>query len=323
MEVITMDCPISVRFANALSFLTSISQQHAIRYLAALEARNYADGTLSSIVSALKSLTRLVSESRRGALIDDLSQTTSQDITEFISAAQKAGLAPSTINLKLSLLSEFFEFLRQDGLMTQQPIFRRRHRLLTPTTLPKPMEETDLVAFFKVVDSVRDRLIFLLMLRCGLRVSEVCALTWDAIDFNDGTARINNGKGQVDRIVYFSPDVEQALKTWQAYKDPDKYLFPSRKRKGLPITRKIINEMMNGYLETANITKHYSPHCLRHAFATELLNAGVPLEALKELMGHHSIHVTLRYTQLYDTTKRQQYDQAMAKVEQRQAINRR
>lgn len=85
----------------------------------------------------------------------------------------------------------------------------------------------------------------------------------------------------------------------------------------------MINVLMNEYLKTANIAKHYSPHCLRHTFATQLLNAGVPLEVLKELMGHHSIHITLRYTQLYDTTKREQYDQAMTKVEQRQAISRR
>ncbi len=154
------------------------------------------------------------------------------------------------------------------------------------------MAENDLTAFFKVIDSVRDRLIFLLMLRCGLRVSEVGALTWDAIDFNDGTARINNGKGQVDRIVYFSSDVEQALKTWRAYKETGKYLFPSRIRKGTPLERSRINVLMNEYLEMANIAKHYSPHCLRHTFATELLNAGVPLEVLKELMGHRSIHIT-------------------------------
>jgi integrase/recombinase XerD len=320
-----MDCLSSVRFAHALSFLTTTTnQQYALRYLALLEARNYARGTLMAVADALKGLTRHLSDARRAILVADLTQTTSQDISDFVCAAQKAGLAPSTINTKLSLLIEFFEFLREEGLITQQPILRRRHRLLTPTTLPKPMTETDLTAFFKVIDSVRDRLIFLLMLRCGLRVSEACALTWDAIDFNDGTARINNGKGQVDRIVYFSPDVEQSLKTWRAHKDPGKYLFPSRKRKGdLPITRKIINEMMGKYLKAANIAKHYSPHCLRHSFATELLNAGVPLEVLKELMGHHSIHITLRYTQLYDTTKRQQYDQAMTKVEQRQAISRR
>jgi site-specific recombinase XerD len=80
---------------------------------------------------------------------------------------------------------------------------------------------------------------------------------------------------------------------------------------------------MNDYLAAAAITTHYSPHALRHTFATQLLNAGVPLEVLKELMGHHSIHVTLRYTQLYDTTKRRQYDQAMTKIAQRQALGRR
>src|SRR5262245_66223395 len=99
--------------------------------------------------------------------------------------------------------------------MTQQPV-QRRHRLLTPTVLPQPIPDADLGAFFHVIDSVRDRLIFLLMLRCGLRVSEVCALTWEAIDLSAGTARINNGKGQVDRIVYLSPAVEQALKKCRA-----------------------------------------------------------------------------------------------------------
>lgn len=111
------------------------------------------------------------------------------------------------------------------------------------------------------------------------------------------------------------------MKTWQAYKQTGTHLFPSRSRKGRTLSRHQINFLMNEYLKAANIAKHYSPHCLRHTFATELLNAGVPLEVLKELMGHHSIHVTLRYIQLYDTTKRQQYDRAMARIEQRQAVD--
>ena len=74
------------------------------------------------------------------------------------------------------------------------------------------------------------------------------------------------------------------------------------------------------YLKLAGITKAYSPHSLRHTFATQLLNAGASLEVVKELMGHRSLDMTLRYTQLYDRTKRAQYDQAMAQVEKRQGV---
>jgi len=75
---------------------------------------------------------------------------------------------------------------------------------------------------------------------------------------------------------------------------------------------------MKKYLRLAGIQSNYSAHCLRHTFATQLLNAGVSLEVLKELMGHRSIQMTLRYTKLYEATKRQQYDQAMARIENRQ-----
>jgi site-specific recombinase XerD len=257
------------------------------------------------------------------ALTDDITRTTPQDITAFITAAQSAGLAPTTINTKLSILTSFFEHLRAEGQMTYQPVRRRRHRLLTPPVLPKPMPDTDLIAFFQVIDSVRDRLIFLLMSRCGLRVSEVCALAWDAIELSVGTVRITRGKGQVDRIVYLSPDVEQAIQVWREHRTPCRYLFPSRTRTKEHLSRYQINVLMDQYLAAASLARHYSPHCLRPTFATQLRNAGVPLEVLKELMGHHSIQSTLRYTQLYDTTKRHQYEQAMTKIAQRQAASRR
>ena len=80
---------------------------------------------------------------------------------------------------------------------------------------------------------------------------------------------------------------------------------------------------MTKYCQQAQLTAPYSSHCLRHSFATQLLNAGASLEVVKELMGHRDIGMTLRYTLLYDSTKRQQYDEAMAKVQARQSIGRR
>jgi site-specific recombinase XerD len=101
-----------------------------LRYLSLLEARNYASSTLLVVAGALKSLTRHLPDTRRAALIADLTQTTSQDISDFVCAAQKAGLAPTTINTKLSLLIEFFEFLREEGLITQQPATQRHQAFL-------------------------------------------------------------------------------------------------------------------------------------------------------------------------------------------------
>ena len=310
------------RLASKLACLGSYSRDHALRYLHLLSARRYATGTIEAVITVIKRFLQHLPPVRRAALADTLTLATTQDISDFVRLAQKSGLAPSTINLSLSVLSELFDFLREAGLMISQPVSKRRHRLLAPSTLPKPMPESDLVAFFKAIDSTRDRLLFLLMLRCGLRVSEACALPWSAVDLAAGTLRIDDGKGQVDRVVYLSPDVGRELKLWQARGTNTPHLFPSRKRKGLPLDRRVANAMMAEYLRRASVTQKYSPHCLRHTFATQLLNAGVSLEVLKELLGHRSIQNTLKYTQLYEQTKRQQYDDAMAKVERRQAAGR-
>ena len=312
-----MDCLLPSRLIQRLSFLQQTSKNQLIAYLSLLQARNYARATLEAIVVAVRRLVLSLPDHRKIALANDLTQATSADIDCLINAARSRELAATTINGCLSTLKELFDFLREDGQMQTQPVIRRRHRLPTPTTLPKPIAEADLVAFFKVIDSIRDRLIFLLMLRCGLRVSEACSLTWNDVDLQGASIRINNGKGQVDRIVYIAPDVAQALHLWQARSTPSPYLFPSRRRRAAPLGRGDIHWHMKKYLRLAGIQTNYSAHCLRHTFATQLLNAGVSLEVLKELMGHRSIQMTLRYTQLYESTKRQQYDQAMARIENR------
>lgn len=309
----------------SLSFLGPTSQPLVLTHLQQRQARNHAASTLANVVLGLKRFIRLISENRRALLADDLRQTTARDVDDFLQQAQHHGLAPSTVSGTLSVLKDFFAFLIEEGQMLSQPVKRHQHQVVIPDTLPKPMAEPDVVAFFNVIDSVRDRLIFLLMLRCGLRVSETCTLAWEQIDWPAGTIRIDNSKGQVDRIVYVAPDVEQALQKWQPSRSRSGYLFPSpyKNRKGAPLTPRLVQYLMAGYLQQAGVTRPYSPHCLRHTFATQLLNAGMPLEVLKELMGHDSLQMTLRYAQLYESTKRQQYTQAMQRIEQRQAMVRR
>jgi site-specific recombinase XerD len=305
----------------------SLQNHHVIvAYLAYLRARHYGRAMQEGTIRALKSFVGLLPEARQATLAHDLMQTTATDVDAWLEAAFRYPLAPSTVATRLRLLQGFFAFLHDPGAIAQSPIRFPRHHILVPQDLPRPMAEDEVVACFRVIDAVRDRTMFLLMLRCGLRVSEVNSLAWAALDFAQGTVRIDNSKGQVDRVVYLAPDVAKALRQWQRLQSPLlRYVFPSRvtRKGGLPLSARQIQNCMTRYLKLAGISKPYSPHSLRHTFATQLLNAGASLEVVKELMGHRSLDVTLRYTQLYDRTKRAQYDQAMAQVAKRQGLHER
>lgn len=312
-----LDC---FSLSRKLDGLSALAYEAVERYLCFLQTRNYADGTLKVVVSCLHRFLLHQPEFRHRQLVADLYQTNSTDVENFVSSASQRGLSPSTINNTLSLLAPLFDFFVDEELMANQPV-RRKHRVFAPHHLPKPMAEEDLKKFFHVIDKVSDRLMFLLMLRCGLRVSEVAHLQWTDLDSVSGTVRINNSKGQVDRILYLSSDVVQTLSLWHTAEREagGGWLFPSDWLPNQPLTIKTISRRMMRYLEKAEVRHHYSPHNLRHTFATQLLNAGCQLEVLKELMGHKSLMMTLCYTELYDTTKRRQYDRAMERIQAKQA----
>ena len=286
---------------HLLADLGSDNQAAVAAYLTLLQARHYAPETLDDFISSLRAFCRLLPEPRQGVIRRDFIQTTPDDVDDWLQAAFAKGLAPSTIQGTLRSVSGFFTFLHTEGAMLHHPIRRKRHEVKVPQYLPRPMAQADLVRFFQVIDVFRDRLIFLLMLRCGLRVGEVRGLRWAVIGWEQGTIRIDKAKGGVDRVVYFSPDLEKALGQWRAIQPTsDDYLFPSRiaQRARQPLARRSIQHLMTKYLEKAQITTSYTCHSLRHTFATQLLNAGASLEVVKELMGHHSIDMVLRYAQL-------------------------
>jgi site-specific recombinase XerD len=127
------------------------------------------------------------------------------------------------------------------------------------------------------MDRLRDRAMFVLMVRCGLRVGEVSARTWPSINFTAGAMRIDHSKGQVDRVVYCSRDADHARHQWRHTQPFEAtYILPSPLRPGTPLSVRAIQHLMAKSLHVAGITKPYSPHARRHTFATHLLNAGAP-----------------------------------------------
>ena len=306
---------------HRLTFVSARNQDLVAEYLAHLRSRHASPKTLQTSLGALVTFYRRLPPARQPSLWQDVTRLTPADIDAWLEAAQRHGLAPSTIHTTLSVVRRFCTFLQEHGLLAHHPIQPRRHAVLLPQLLPRPMAEEDLIRFFQVIDVLRDRTMFLLMLRCGLRVGEVASLPWAAIDWAQGTIRVDNSKGRVDRVVYVSPDLEKVLRQWRrAQWPPMPWLFPSPSLPGAPVSVRSIQRVMAQYLKGAGITKAYSLHTLRHTFATQLLNAGTALEVVKELMGHRSITLTLRYAQVYDTTKRTHYTQAMAQIESRQAL---
>lgn len=306
-----------------LEELGSESQDHLVAYLTFLHLRQSSPDYIRVVQSALKMFCCRLPKARRTQIMQDWAHLSPEDIETFLQAAYDAGLAASTIRTRLNTARRFFEFLQEEGRLARHPFRRNRHVIHVPQPLPRYMPEADLVRFFQVIDRLRDRLLFLLMLRCGLRVSEARTLKWDAIRWDQEAIRVDDSKGHVDRVVYYTPDLEQALSQWWQQAPSDiSYLFPSPEKgcAGKPLTDSQIRRLMTTYLRRAEITAPYTPHSLRHTFATVLLNAGASLEVVKELMGHRHLDMTLRYARLYDSTRRQQYDQAMSQVTQRQQL---
>jgi site-specific recombinase XerD len=187
-----------------LQFLGQPSREVVAHDLTMLKARHDAPKTIQATIGMLKAFCVRLPLAHQPWIFWDITQTTADDIDTWLDVAHHHGLAPSTINNILNALHRFFAFLQEQGQLAHQPVNRRRHQVLVPQTLPKPMAEADLIHFFQVIDALHDRTMFLLMLRCGLRIGEVSTLRWSAIDGEARSIRIDNGKGLVDRVVYFS-----------------------------------------------------------------------------------------------------------------------
>jgi site-specific recombinase XerD len=133
------------------------------------------------------------------------------------------------------------------------------------------------------------------MYGAGLRVSEVVALRLSNIDSQRMVIAIRRAKGHKDRYVMLSARLLAALRAYWSIHRPAPYLFPARGRQRPMATRTVYRVVRKAAL-LAGITKHVSPHTLRHCFATHLYEAGVDLRTIQALLGHRSIKTTARYT---------------------------
>ena len=159
-----------------------------------------------------------------------------------------------------------------------------------------------------------DRAWFLLMLHSGLRSGEVRRLCLDDLDFQSRTIRINQSKGNKDRIVYFSQMVSDALTAFLEVRCsmrglPDNvFIF-----RGKSLSQSYFGQRLRIYATRCDVL--ITPHQLRHTCATWLLNERVSIASVQKILGHQRVDITMRYARLYDATVAEDYSKAMKRIE--------
>jgi integrase/recombinase XerD len=240
---------------------------------------------------------------------------TRADLEAFVEHEQDRGLKPLSVRTYLERVYAFLHFLIE-GEVVSPEIVRRRIRLRLPQQLPRAMEPDDVTELLSVIGKRRDRAMVLVLLRTGMRIGELLETRVSDINLKEHTITIWQGmKNRRGRVVYFSDDALCTLRAWLSRRDAAKpLLFYGQGRNSL--TYQGARMMFKKYLSKTSLShKGYTLHCLRHTYASEMLNAGMRLECLQQLLGHDNIEITRRYARLTDTTRREEYFRAMAKIE--------
>jgi len=280
-----------------------------IRYRRSLKRKNYSTHTVKTYMNILDQFMRWLSV--------PLAEVTRKEIGAYVDHLLRKRRTPKTIMCHLQTIRLFFDYLlNEEGRSILNPVIRISLRL--PKPLPRHLKDDQVRRFFDGITDLRDRAMFMLMLRCGLRVQEVAELTVDAIEYDRRQIFVFHGKGAKDRVVYMSEDARSALLAYLAKRSSKArglFLVQKGPMRGKPLSVRGIQKRIEYYARKSSLD--VSCHRLRHTMATQLLNADAGLPTIQDLLGHGQITTTQRYCQVANLKVQRDYYKAMQLVLQR------
>jgi site-specific recombinase XerD len=251
-----------------------------------------------------------------------IEEATNRKIAQYIDVLLIKGLKAKTINSHLDSIRGFYWYVRDEERGDVINPVKRGYALKLPRPLPRYLKEEEVRGLLDTVRKPRDRAMFLLMLRCGLRVQEVAELHLGDVDLRKRKILVQQGKGAKDRMVYMSDDALHALVRYLKVRPNKKakklFLVEKGTYKGSPISVRGIQKRMEYYARKSNIRA--SCHQLRHTMATDLLNADADLVTIQDLLGHSRIKTTERYCKVSNLKVQRDYFHAMEAVLQGTAM---
>jgi integrase/recombinase XerC len=219
---------------------------------------------------------------------------------------------------RTSALKHFFRFLTENKLIDADPVSLLR-TAKRPKSIPRPIAEEELKRLLDAPDAsqqagLRDRAAMELLYGSGLRISELCDLNFDGLDLQNenGPCIRVIGKGKKTRLVPLSRASMAALAEYlqrrRASTKPKDPIFLGER--GDRLVPRILQRNLKGYLIKANLDPNYTPHKLRHSFATHLLDHGADIRVIQELLGHESLATTQIYTKVSQSKSAESYRKA-------------
>lgn len=256
------------------------------RFLEQLKLKAYSPSTLKTYRNEFLQLLQLLKKKR----VDEL---TPDDLRRyFVYCLEKRNLSENTLHSRINAIKFYFE-----QVLGREKFFWEIPRPEKPFRLPNVLGEKEITRLFNAVTNRKHKAILFTAYSAGLRVSEAVALRLKDIDRDRMQMKIVAGKGKKDRYTVLSPVLLDVLRSYikQCERRPQTYLFEGD-RPGEPYSSRSAQKVFQRAKVKAGIAKEVSFHSLRHSFATHLLEKGIDIRFIKDLLGHFSIKTTERYT---------------------------
>jgi site-specific recombinase XerD len=247
-----------------------------------LKIRNYSPKTIKSYTNGLQKYFQFKK--------NNFKQLDIENIRNFLLSCSNKGLSAKTRNLYLNSI----KFYYHNVIKTSEKIDVKSAK--RNKSLPVILNRNEIRRLIKVISNQKHKLIISLAYGAGLRVSEVVNIKIKDVDTNNLTLHIRKAKGKKDRITIIPEKIKNDLEMIINSRKPNEYVFLSER--GGKLTTRTAQKIFTNAMKKAEITKNATFHSLRHSFATHLLENGINIRYVQELLGHQNIRTTQRYTQV-------------------------
>lgn len=258
------------------------SQDPILKLKQEMKLRNFSSKTIKSYLYYITSFLDFASKNPK--------KICTEDIRNYLEKLIDKGKSGSTLNTVYSALKFYFEKILHRKFFINIP------RAKSSKKLPEVFTKDEIKMILATVKNVKHKLLLGLLYSSGLRVSEIVNLKVKDLDFENKMLRVRQGKGAKDRMTILAEKVAGVLKRYVGKKEADDYVFESAR--GGKLTERSAQKVFAKALKESGIKKSASCHSLRHSFATHLLEQGVDIRYIQELLGHKRLETTQVYTKV-------------------------